>query len=342
MVDKNFFGSVGELTLGELLDGANVSGHVTLPEDVQKPIDNAQTLDIAQTRDICLAAHKSYANTLASTRAGAVLVTSALAEFVPSDSVALVCEEPHILYVRILEFLFPLERRRLATSPMLGGEKDFELEGDVTIAANVIIGSKAQIGQGTVVGPNTVIGPNVCIGRNCVIGANVTIECSLIGDHVVIANGARIGNDGFGWLDFGKTNIRIPQLGRTIIQSNVEIGANTVIDRGALDDTVIGENSKVGGLVKVGHGSKIARNCLLAPMVGLAGATILEDGVLMGANVGTVGHISIGRGSVVHPRASVTKDWPAGSRIAGTPAQDIKDMWREYAAVRRLAKGKKK
>jgi len=342
MVDTKFFGNAGEFKLGNLLELAEISDVDISSRDASKIIDNAQVLDAAQTRDISLAAHKSYAKALSATNAGVVLVSKALADQVPAGSVAVLCKDPHYSYVKILKVLFPAKRRRLAIAPIISGAAEPEIENDVTIADYATIGSEAHIGQGTIIGPNAVIGPNVKIGRNCFIGANVTIECSLVGDDVSIANGVRIGADGFGWLDFGKSNIKIPQLGRTIIQSNVEIGANTTIDRGALDDTIIGENSKVGAMVKISHGSKIGRNCLIAPMAGLAGATILEDGVLIGANVGTVGHITMGEGSIAHPRASITKDWPAGSKIAGTPAQNIKDLWREYAVVRRLAKGKKK
>jgi len=342
MVDTNFFGKPGNFKLSELLELAKISDVNISSQDSKKPIKNAQILNVAQAGDISLAAHKSYAKALSSTHAGVVLVSDALADLVPIGSVAIICKDPHISYVKILNVLFPVKSRRLAIFPTIPGAAKPEIESGVTIANYVTIGSEAHIGHGTIIGPNVVIGPNVTIGRNCIIEANVTIECSLIGDNVRIASGVVIGCDGFGLLDFGKSNVNIPQLGRAIIQSNVEIGSNCAIDRGALDDTVIGENSKIGALVQIGHGSKIGRNCLIAPMAGLAGATILEDSVLMGANVGTVGHMTVGKGSIVHPRASITKNWPAGSKIAGTPAQDIKDLWREYAVVRRLAKGKKK
>ncbi|MCF6327798.1 MAG: UDP-3-O-(3-hydroxymyristoyl)glucosamine N-acyltransferase [Devosiaceae bacterium] len=342
MVDTKFFGSAGEFKLSDLLELAEISDANLSSQDASKLIENAQVLDVAKSGDISLAAHKSYTKALSSTNAGVVLVSAALADQVPTGSVAVICNEPHISYVKILKILFPAKRHRLAIFPIIPDAAEPIIESGVSIANGATIGSEAQIGQGTIIGPGAVIGPNVTIGRNCVIGANAIIECSLIGDNVLIAGGTVIGCDGFGLLDFGKSNVKIPQLGRTIIQSNVEIGSNCTIDRGALDDTIIGENSKIGGLVQIGHGSKIGRNCLIAPMAGLAGATILEDSVLMGANVGTVGHITMGEGSIAHPRASITKDWPAGSKIAGSPAQDIKDLWREYAAVRRLAKGKKK
>jgi len=134
----------------------------------------------------------------------------------------------------------------------------------------------------------------------------------------------------------------VPQLGRVLIQDKVEIGANTTIDRGALGDTMVGEGTKIDNLVQIGHNCRIGRNCLIAAMSGLSGSTILGDGVLMGGGVGTSGHLTIGAGSVVHGRAAVTKDWPAGSKLAGAPAQDIREFWREIAVMRRLAKGDKR
>ena len=213
---------------------------------------------------------------------------------------------------------------------------------DVTLGTNVVVGPGVEIGRGTVIGANTVIGAGVTIGRNCVIAANTTIDCAHIGNDVVLHSGVRIGTEGFGWLDFGHSNRKIPQLGRVIIQDRVEIGANSTVDRGALGDTVIGEGTKVDNLVQIGHNCRIGRYCLIAAMTGLSGSTIVGDGVLMGGGVGTSGHLSIGDGSVIHGRAAVTKDWPAGSKLAGAPAQDIRDFWRELATMRKLSKGEKR
>jgi UDP-3-O-[3-hydroxymyristoyl] glucosamine N-acyltransferase len=212
----------------------------------------------------------------------------------------------------------------------------------VTLGTNVVVGPGVEIGRGTVIGANTVIGAGVTIGRNCVVAANTTIDCAHIGNDVVLHSGVRIGTEGFGWLDFGHSNRKIPQLGRVIIQDRVEIGANSTIDRGALGDTVIGEGTKVDNLVQIGHNCRIGRYCLIAAMTGLSGSTIVGDGVLMGGGVGTSGHLSIGDGSVIHGRAAVTKDWPAGSKLAGAPAQDIRDFWRELAVMRKLSKGEKR
>jgi UDP-3-O-[3-hydroxymyristoyl] glucosamine N-acyltransferase len=202
----------------------------------------------------------------------------------------------------------------------------------------VVLGPGVEIGRGTVIGANAVIGAGVTIGRNCVIGSNVSIECAHIGNNVVLHAGARIGSEGFGWLDQGRSNRKIPQLGRVILQDRVEIGANSAVDRGALGDTVVGEGTKIDNLVQVGHNCRIGRNCLVAGMSGLAGSTVLEDSVMLGARATTSGHLTIGRGSILAAGSAITKSFPAGSRLAGFPAQDIKNWRREVATIRRLSR----
>jgi len=342
MVDKRFFASIEPVALADLLEAVGATDIEILPQNASLTISNANTLDLAGSKDITLAVKKSYADELKATRAGVVIVTSPLAAMVPKNSVAVISQKPRQLFARLLDYIYPASKRRLSLRPVVAGLGEPQLEENVTVGANAIIGSGAEIGSGSTIGPNAVIGPGVAIGRNTYIGANAIIECSLIGDDVVIHPGAAIGVEGFGWIDHGISNIKVPQLGRAILQSGVEVGANAGIDRGALGDTVIGQGTKIGGLAEIGHNCQIGRYCLIAPTTGLAGGTLLGDGVLMGAGSGTAGHMSIGSNSIVHARSAVTKDWPAGSRIAGIPAQDIKDFWREMATLRRLVKGDKR
>jgi UDP-3-O-[3-hydroxymyristoyl] glucosamine N-acyltransferase len=213
------------------------------------------------------------------------------------------------------------------------------IESDVRIGANVVIGPNVEIGRGTVIGPNTVIGAGVCIGRNCTIASNCTIECAYLGNGVVLHPGVRIGAEGFGWLDQGRSNRKIPQLGRVILQDRVEIGANSTVDRGALGDTVIGEGTKIDNLVQIGHNCHIGRNCLIAATAALGGSTTVEDSVLMAGGAGSTGHETIGARSIVYARAVITKDVAPGSRVGGYPAQDQLQWKREQAAIRRLARG---
>lgn len=339
MVDTRFFDSIGEIKLVALLEAIGVDVSNCESDKLTNRINGAAPLESANQFQIGLASHKKYVSTLSKTEAGAVFVSEKLAQDVPNCSLAVVCQNPHLDFVKALEYLFPKSGHRLSHSPHVTSMPKPELEDDVKIGSNAVIGSGVQIGQGSIIGPNTVISAGVTIGRNTIIADNVTIECSLIGDDVVIHSGARIGTAGFGWLDFAKTNRAIPQLGRVILQAKVEVGANTSIDRGALGDTIIGENTKIGAQVEIGHNCILGRNCLLAPKCGLAGGTILEDGVLLGADAASSGHLTIGSGSILHARSAASKSWPSGSMLAGAPAKDIKEYWRELATLRKLTKG---
>ncbi|ODT50214.1 UDP-3-O-(3-hydroxymyristoyl)glucosamine N-acyltransferase [Devosia sp. 63-57] len=340
MVDTRFHRFAGPVALGALLEQIGLPGLVDGSE-AELIISGVAELDLAGPNDLALAAHTSYIEELRRTNAGAVFVSGALRDVVPAGTVGVAADKAHNAFADVLDFLYPSSTRSIIAA----GRDDLGapiFERDVTIGSNVVIGAGVEIGRGTIIGANTVIGAGVTIGRNCTIAANCTIDCAHIGNDVVLHSGVRIGTEGFGWLDFGSSNRKIPQLGRVIIQDRVEVGANSTIDRGALGDTVIGDGTKIDNLVQIGHNCRIGRNCLIAAMSGLSGSTIVEDGVLMGGGVGTSGHVTIGAGSVVHGRAAVTKNWPAGSKLAGAPAQDIRDFWREIAVMRKLSKGDKR
>ena len=341
MVDTRFHRFAGPSTIGAILTALDRAHMVSGLSNAALAISGVTELELAGANDLVLAAHTSYIEELRATSAGAVIVLPALRDVVPAHSVAIVADKPHQLFADILDHLYPANTRAVIAA----GRDDLGapvFERDVSIGSNVVVGPGVEIGRGTIVGANTVIGAGVTIGRNCVIAANCTIDCAHIGNDVVIHSGVRIGTEGFGWLDFGQSNRKVPQLGRVLIQDFVEIGANSTIDRGALGDTMIGEGTKIDNLVQIGHNCRIGRACLIAAMSGLSGSTIVEDGVLMGGGVGTSGHLTIGAGSVVHGRAAVTKNWPAGSKLAGAPAQDIRDFWRELATMRKLSKGDKR
>jgi UDP-3-O-[3-hydroxymyristoyl] glucosamine N-acyltransferase len=341
MVDTRFHRFSGPHSVGAILSALDRADMLTGLADTSLSISGVTELDLAGPGDLALAAHTSYIEELRATSAGAVVVLPAMRDVVPRQTLAIVADKPHHLFADILDYLYPSSTRAVIAS----GRDDLGapvFERDVSIGSNVVVGPGVEIGRGSIIGANTVIGAGVTIGRNCVIAANCTIDCAHIGNDVVIHSGVRIGTEGFGWLDFGQSNRKVPQLGRVLIQDRVEIGANSTIDRGALGDTMIGEGTKIDNLVQIGHNCKIGRACLIAAMSGLSGSTIVEDGVLMGGGVGTSGHMTIGAGSVVHGRAAVTKNWPPGSKLAGAPAQDIRDFWREIAAMRKLSKGDKR
>ena len=213
---------------------------------------------------------------------------------------------------------------------------------NVAIAPGVVIGPGAEIGDGTRLAPGVVIGPGVAIGKDCEIGANATISHAYVGDRVVILPGAHIGQPGFGFTHAGAGYLKVPQLGRVIIQDGCEIGSATTIDRGALGDTVIGEGSKIDNLVQIAHNCQIGRNCIVAGQTGLAGSVVLEDGVILAGQVGLGDHSRVGAGARMGARSGTGSRifLPGGVDYGGAPAKPVKEWAREIHAVTRLARRK--
>lgn len=338
MVDTRFHSSSGPIALGVVL---STLGREIAIDDDRVPalvLTGAAELGLAGPDQLAFAAQQDYRDALAETAAGAVIVPPSLQGDVPATAIAIVDERPHDLFVDLLERLYPLGTRGMAKAQFEPTGASPHIEEGVRIGSNVVLGAGVEIGRNTVIGPNTVIGRGVAIGRNTVIGPNVSIECAYLGNNVVIHAGARIGTEGFGWLGLTRTNRKIPQLGRVIVQDAVEIGANSTVDRGALGDTVIGEGTKIDNLVHVGHNTRIGRYCLIAGTCGIAGSATIGDNVMIGGGAGIAGHLRVGNGSIVSAWAMVINDVPPGGRVAGIPAQDHRQWKREQVLLRRLNK----
>lgn len=213
---------------------------------------------------------------------------------------------------------------------------------NVVLGMNTVVGPGAEIGDGTRIGSNTVIGKGVAIGRRCEIASNVTVTHSYIGDDVLILPGASIGQPGFGFASSREGHIKIPQIGRVIVQDRVEIGAGTTIDRGALGDTVIGEGSKLDNLVQIGHNTHIGRHCMIVAQVGISGSCEIGDYVVMGGQAGIADHVRTGPGVRFAARAGVVPgDYPKGD-WAGTPAVPGLEWRKQAVALSRLVRRRKR
>lgn len=300
-------------------------------------------LDRAGPTDLVFLDNKRYAAQLRQTRAGACFVDEAHSGEAPAGTAVLVTREPYVAFAKAAMALFPEAAHpqpvfgRAGISPSAMVHPTARLEADVSVDPGAVIGPNAEIGTGTVIAANAVIGPEVRIGRNCAIGCGATIQHSLIGDRVIIHPGAHIGQDGFGFA-LGPRHLKVPQVGRVIIQDDVEIGSATTIDRGANRETVIGEGTKIDNLVQIAHNVVVGRHCILVAQVGISGSTTIGDYAVLAGKAGVVGHVRIGAGAQIAASANVISDVPAGAKYGGHIARPMKEWLREVAHLRRLTR----
>ena len=342
MSEPRFYSSSRPLRVREIAELAGAP--VPAGEAAERCVTGIAALDRAGPKDLAFLDNPKYARDLPGTRAGVCLTTARFAPRVPAGTVALVTREPYRAFVAAASALFP---DALRPSSLFGAEAVAPgafvspaalLEPGVRVDPGAVIGPGAEIGAGTVIGAGAAIGPGVRIGRDCSIGAGATITHALIGDRVIIHPGCRISQDGFGYV-MGTRHRKVPQIGRVIIQDDVEIGANTTIDRGANRDTVIGEGTKIDNLVQVGHNVSIGRHCVIVAQTGLSGSTTLGDYVVLGARVGTNNHVTIGEGAQIAAISIVNDDVPPGARWGGTPAKPVRLWFREMKTLEQLARG---
>ena len=340
MTEPVFLKHTSGLTLDEI---AKLCGAELGAAPHARRIVDIAPLDRAGPSDLTFFEHRRFAEAAAATHAGACMTTALLAKHLPPQVAVLIVRDPYRAFVTAAREMFPhsLRPSSLAKAGTAAGahiDPAARLENGVTVDPGAVIGAAAEIGAGTLIGANAVIGPEVRIGRDCAIGANAVIVNALIGDRVIVHPGCNIGQDGFGFVMSGKGHLKVPQVGRVIIQDDVEIGAGTAVDRGALRDTVIGEGTKIDNMVQIGHNVSIGRHCILVSQVGIAGSSTLEDFVVLGARAGVKDHVTIGEGSQIAATSNVNGDVPPGSRWGGTPAKPLKQWFREVTALARLAR----
>ena len=311
--------------------------------DAGRVIRDVAALDQAGQGDLTFLDNPRYLDALKRTRAAAALVSARYAGAAPSACAALIVREPYRAMAQVMTKLYPSAVKpgsvfaETGVSPVASVHPSARLEPGVIVDPGAVIGPGAEIGAGTVIGPNAVIGPEVRIGRDGSVGASTTIGAALIGDRVIIHPGAHIGQDGFGFALGSRGHLKVPQIGRVIIQDDVEIGAGVTIDRGANRDTVIGEGAKIDNLVQIGHNVVIGRHAVLAGQAGVSGSSVIGDFAALGGKAGIAGHLTIGAGAQVAAAAGVMTDIPAGERWAGAPAKPVREFFREVAAIKRLA-----
>ncbi len=318
MADPRFFDKQGSLKLKDVvrLSGAALGEGVD-PEIV---IDDVGSLEQADAGQVSFLDNVKYKQAFAQTSAGAVFVRDELKAIAPSGTAVLISDNPYRAYALTAQHFYPQAILK------------------ENISKDAHIAKSAKIGKNCVIEPGAVIMDNVEIGDYCKIGANAVISHAIIGSYVSIYRGACIGQDGFGFAIDPKGFVKVPQLGRVIIEDHVEIGANTTIDRGAGPDTVIGAGTWIDNLVQIGHNVKIGKGCVIVSQVGISGSTVLEDYVMIGGQAGLAGHLRVGKGVKIAAQSGIMRDIPAGSEVMGSPAIPIRQFMRQTATLNRLVK----
>ena len=294
-------------------------------------------IEDAQPGEVTFLANSKYASRLAATRASAVIADDSIAH---APCAVLRSSQPYLTFARAVGLLTPPAPPPPGISPHAVIDATARVSPEVSVGPFVSVGARAVIGPRTVLHPHVVIGPDARVGADCVIHAHASIREGVeIGDRVTLQDAVVIGSDGFGFARRPDgSHEKIPQVGRVVIEDDVEIGAHSAVDRPAVGETRIAAGTKIDNLVQVAHGVKIGQHVLLAAQVGIAGSTVLEDFVVMAGQSGATGHVRLGKGAIVGAKSAVTKDVAAGQHVAGIPAGDVAE-WRESVAlIRRLAK----
>jgi UDP-3-O-[3-hydroxymyristoyl] glucosamine N-acyltransferase len=330
--DARFFGRSGPFALCDVAAAAGGAAEARV-----LMLAGVAPLQTAGPGHVSFLDNRKYAPLLETTRAGAVVVHPDLAARVPAACAAIVTAEPYLGWARVAALFHPTPPPRPGRHPSAVVDAEAEVDPSAEIGPFAVILARASIGARCRIGPGAVIGEGVVLGADCRIGAHASVSHALIGARAYIYPGARIGQEGFGFATTATGFVTVPQLGRVVIGDDVEIGANSTVDRGSIQDTVIGAGSRIDNLVQIAHNVHLGRCCVIVSQAGISGSTVLEDFVQVGGQAGLTGHLHIGRKARIGAQGGIMADVPAGADVVGSPAMPVREFFRQVATLRRLA-----
>jgi UDP-3-O-[3-hydroxymyristoyl] glucosamine N-acyltransferase len=309
-----------------------------VPPNSNGLVSGLASLTLAEPNEISFVTSRRHAAALAQTRAGAVLVDTDMLAHVPSGTIPLITSDPMASWAQIAALFHPMPLVSPGIHPSAVVANEAHVDGTAEVCAQAVIEAGAEIGPGCKIGVGAVIGCGVMLGVDCRIGPHVSISHAVLGARVYVYPGARIGQEGFGFTMTPHGFQTVPQLGRVIIEDDVEVGANTTIDRGALGDTVIGAGTRLDNQVQIAHGVRIGRYCAIAALVGISGSAEIGDGVVAGGQAGFAEHVRVGARSRIGAQSGVMSDLESDSVVVGSPARPAREVFREIATLKKLAR----
>jgi UDP-3-O-[3-hydroxymyristoyl] glucosamine N-acyltransferase len=338
MADPRFFTVSGPFTLAQLAEIAGAE--IGRGGNPAATFADVAPLASAGPRDVSFLDNRRYVDQFAASGAGACIVDPAFAGRAPKGMALLLTKRPYRGYARVAQAFYPRPPFAAGIHAAAVVDPDARLGPGCRVEAGAVIGAGAEIGARCLIGANAVIGPGVTLGDDSRIGACASLHFCRVGARALIHSGVRVGERGFGFAMEADGLVEVPQVGRVLVGDDVEIGANSTIDRGTGSDTVIGDGTRIDNLVQIGHNVQLGRGCVVVAQAGVAGSTKVGDGAVIAAQAGLVGHLTIGKGARIAAQAGVMRDIPDGGTVGGSPAQPMPVYLRGAAFLARLSKRK--
>ena len=336
MPHSRFYNRKGPFSARELADA--VEAELYQPQLGGRLFSDVSPLGQATEEHVSFLDNSRYTQQFSESQAGACVARARYIPLAPPGMVLLVSENPYVTYARIAGMFYPEPKAEVGIHPSAIIHPSAQIGAECTIEPYAVIEADVIVGEGCVIGSGAVLRRGVTLGKRCKIGAHCHVAFTLMGDRVILHPQVSVGQDGFGFATEKGQHIKVPQLGKVVIGNDVEIGANSCIDRGAAPDTLIGDGVKIDNLVQIGHNVRLGKGCIIVSQVGISGSTQLGDYVVVGGQAGLAGHISIAGGSRIAAKSGVMRSLEHPADIGGSPAVTMREWHKQTLALKNLTK----